>query len=321
MNAQTTLTRPLAWLGRHAGAAIAAGVFLGLLVPPLAALCRPLLVPAILLPFVVALLRVDRAAIAAGLRVPLLPTVAVAWVLLASPAIVAGAARALGLAEPLAAILTTAAAAPPIMAASALALLLGLDVALAVLATVAASALAPFTLPPLALHLAGLPLEFDALSLLVRLAAMVGGCFVVAALLRRALTPAWLDARADLLGGFAVLGLIVFAVGIMDGVAARLAREPGPVLGYLAAAFALNVGLQALTALAMSPFGLRAALTLGLLAGNNNLGLVLAATAGAATESFVLFVAVAQFPIYLLPALQRPLYRRWLHRHDHKAGA
>src|SRR5215217_165313 len=103
--------------------------------PPLAALCRPLLVPAILLSFVVALLRLDRGRFAAGLRAPLLPTVAVAWALLASPAIVAVAARALGLAEPLAAIVTTAAAAPPIMAASALALLMGLDVALAVLAT------------------------------------------------------------------------------------------------------------------------------------------------------------------------------------------
>ena len=315
------LAWPLAWLGRHAGAAIAAGVFLGLLAPPLAALCRPLLVPAILLPFVVALLRVDRGRLAAGLRAPRLPAVAVAWSLLASPAIVAAAAGALGLAEPLAAIVTAVAAAPPVMAASALALLMGLDVALAVLATVAASALAPFTLPPLALHLAGLPLELDAPSLLARLASMVGGCFALAALLRRALAPAWLDARGDLLGGLAVLGLIVFAVGIMDGVAAHLAREPGPVLGYLAVAFALNVGLQALTALAMSPFGLRAALTLGLLAGNNNLGLVLAATAGAAPESFVLFVAVAQFPIYLLPALQRPLYRRWLHRHGGDAGA
>jgi hypothetical protein len=49
----------LAWLGRHGGAVIAIGVFLGLLVPPLASLFRPLLVPAILTPFLIALLRID----------------------------------------------------------------------------------------------------------------------------------------------------------------------------------------------------------------------------------------------------------------------
>jgi BASS family bile acid:Na+ symporter len=183
------------------------------------------------------------------------------------------------------------------MASAALALLLSLDVGLAVLATVAASALAPVTLPPLALHLAGLPVALDAWALLTRLAVMVGGCFAAAALLRRALGPVRLEARRDALSGLAVLGLIVFAIGIMDGVTARLLAEPVLVLGFLAAATALNLGLQALTALVMLPLGRRTALTMGLLAGNNNLGLVLAGMAGAAPEPFVLFVAVAQFPI------------------------
>jgi BASS family bile acid:Na+ symporter len=312
----TLLEVPLGWLGRRAGGAIAAGVFLGLLLPPLAAWGRPVLVPAILLPFVIALLRLEPGRLAAGLRAPALPALAVAWVLLASPAVVALVTLQLGLPAPLDAILVATAAAPPITASAALAPLLGLDVGLAVLATVAASALAPVTLPPLALHLAGLPVALDAWSLLARLAVMVGGCFAAAALLRRALGPARLEARRDALSGLAVLGLIVFAIGVMDGVTARLLAEPVLVLGYLGAATALNLGLQALTALVMLPLGRRTALTMGLLAGNNNLGLVLAGMAGAASEPFVLFVAVAQFPIYLLPVLQRSFYRRWLDEHD-----
>ena len=50
----------LSWLGQHGGAVIAVGVFLGLLLPPLASLLRPLLVPAILGPFLIALLEHPR---------------------------------------------------------------------------------------------------------------------------------------------------------------------------------------------------------------------------------------------------------------------
>ena len=47
-----------------------AGVFVGLLLQPLAAALKPLLVPAILLPFIVALLRLDAARLRADLRRP-----------------------------------------------------------------------------------------------------------------------------------------------------------------------------------------------------------------------------------------------------------
>jgi BASS family bile acid:Na+ symporter len=53
-------------------------------------------------------------------------------------------------------------------------------------------------------------------------------------------------------------------------------------------------------------------LTLGLCSGNANLGLLLAAMADRAAVELFVFVAVAQLPIYTLPVIQRPLYRRWL---------
>lgn len=308
-------------LARHAGLAIAAGVFLGLLAPPLAALCRPLLVPAILVPFVIALLRLDWQRLVFDLRRPWLPLLALAWVLLLSPLLVAGLVAQLGIATDLAAILIVTAACPPLMASGALALLMGLDVGLAVLTTVTASALVPLTLPSLALPLAGLDLALDATSLLLRLAALVGVCFALATLLRRGLGAARIVRHGDALGGLAVLGLILFAVAVMDGVTARLLQAPAVVARLIIAAFALNLGLQVLTALVMAPFGRRRALTLGLLAGNNNLGLVLAATVDAAPGDFVLFVGVAQFPIYLLPVLQQPLYQRWLAAHDRPSDA
>ncbi|MEZ5864282.1 MAG: hypothetical protein R3D25_09535 [Geminicoccaceae bacterium] len=115
------------------------------------------------------------------------------------------------------------------------------------------------------------------------------------------------------LDGLAVLGFAVFAVGVMDGFTATALARPALVGGIVVAVFALNLGLQAITVAALLPFlPLRTALTAGLVAGNNNLGLILAAVIDSAPPAMLVFVATAQFPIYLLPIVQRPLYRRWL---------
>ena len=56
--------------------------------------------------------------------------------------------------------------------------------------------------------------------------------------------------------------------------------------------------------------GPRRALTVGLVSGNRNLALILAALAGSTNFDLLLFFAVGQIPIYILPALLAPLYRR-----------
>jgi hypothetical protein len=53
-------------------------------------------------------------------------------------------------------------------------------------------------------------------------------------------------------------------------------------------------------------------LTMGLCSGNANLGLLLAALADRAPLDLLVFIAAAQLPIYTLPVIQRPFYRRWL---------
>lgn len=303
---------PLAWLGRHATGAIALGVFLGVLAPPAAAAMRPLLLPAILLPFLVALLRLDWPGLRRDLARPLLPALAVGWILLGSPLLVAAVLAVVPAAADLEADMIATAACAPLMASGALALLLGLEVGLAVLATVAATALVPFTLPPLALGLAGLAVPLDPAALTLRLLVLVLPSFALAWLLRRWLGEAILGRSTDALAGLAVIGLVVFAIGIMDGVTTRLVAQPGFVAACLLAVTAVNVGLQAVTAAIFAGCGRRRALTLGLVAGNNNLGLVIAAMIDQAPADLLVFVAMAQFPIYLLPLIQRPLYRKLL---------
>mgnify|MGYP003548289968 CR=1 FL=1 len=73
--------RPLAFVGRHATKFMAGGVLIGFLVPPLAALAKPLLVPALVIPLALALLRLDWSAIAAARRRSGLVAALVVWIL------------------------------------------------------------------------------------------------------------------------------------------------------------------------------------------------------------------------------------------------
>ena len=51
---------------------------------------------------------------------------------------------------------------------------------------------------------------------------------------------------------------------------------------------------------------------MGLVTGNCNMGLLLAALPRGADPDVALYFAVAQLPMYMLPALVAPLYRRLL---------
>ena len=315
MKAVPILPRLLDLAGERATAVMALGVVLGVALPPLADLFQPLLLPALMLPFTIALMRIDVARLTDHLRRPLPVALAVVASLVVAPLLVAAIIAPLPLPPLLHSALVTQAACAPLFSAAALALLLGLAADQALVVTVLATALAPLTVPPLAFHLGGLAVPLDALDLTVRLVLIVGSGVVLARLSRYLLGKGRLARHRLRLDGIAVLGFAAFALGIMGDVAFETWRRPGLVALYLAAAIALNAGLQAAATLVFRPLvGLRSALTFGLCCGNNNFGLVLAAMGGAAPPDLVLFVALAQVPIYLLPGLQRPLYRRWFER-------
>jgi len=304
--------QPLVWLGRHGSSVIAVGVFVGLAIPPFAALLKPLLVPAIVGPFLVALIRLDWRRLSAHLSQPTATALALLWLLVLSPLLVHALAGALALAPALHGAMVLMAAAPPLMASGALALMLGLDVALAVVVTTLATALMPVTVPAIALHLLGIELDIALSVLMLRLGTIVGGSFVAALVLRRLLPPGFTQRHAAALDGVAVLGLLIFSIAIMDGATAMLLAEPRFVLACGLAVYGLNLGLQILGGMLFAWRGAHHALTLGLCSGNANLGLLLAALADRASHELLVFVAAAQLPIYTLPMIQRPLYRRWL---------
>lgn len=304
------MLRSLALLGRHGTWFLAGGLFIGLLAPPLAALVRPALSPFIFLLTVVSFLSIDWPALVAHVRRPGLLALMLAWSLIAVPVVTALACRLAGLPAGLTQGLVLWAAAPPLISVAAIALLLGLDGALALLLMVAATFLMPFTLPPLVLGLIGLKLGIGILPLMRNLMLFIGGAALATALLRRLIGAARLRRHALELSGVNVLLLLLFAIGIMDGVRDLILRQPGQVLLYAVSALAASLALQALSFLAFAFLPRVAALTVGLVGGNNNLAVVWANLGSAATPQLTLFFAAVQLPIYVLPAALKPVYRR-----------
>lgn len=293
-----------------------AGVFLGLALPDLAARLNPMLPAAVVALLVLSMLRIDWPSLRLTLGRPLVSALAVGWVLLALPALVWIATALLGLPDELRRSLVLVAAMPPILSAPALSLLLGLDAATALVTVVAATLLVPLTLPPMAALVLPPMGGSDAVAaiaeplvLFARLASVVGGALLVSLALRRLAGAARLARRAAEIDGIGVILLLLFAVALMDGVAGRIASRPQDVALYAAAAFAANLGMQVLGAAAFRRAGMRSAATIGFVSGNRNAALLLAVLPGA-EPALLLFVAVAQFPIYLLPSLLLPLYRR-----------
>jgi len=299
-------------LARHARAILAAGIFAGLLLPDLAALLRPLMEAAVVASLSLSMLRIDWPAIFAWGQQPLRAGAAVGWILLGAPALTLAAATLLGLPAGLAVALVFAAAAPPVTASPAFALLLGLDAPLALVILVVGTALLPLTLGPVAFWLLDLELSIGLGPFLLRVGIFIGIPFLVSGVSRAFVRRDWLDARAAGINGAIVLALVVFAVAIMDGVTARLLADPWTVAAFGGAAFVLNFALQALGTAAFLWMGRRQALTMGLSSGYRNMAIMLVLTAGIAGPDMWLYVAMAQFPMYILPMLTNPLYRRLL---------
>jgi len=301
-------------VSRHAASVLATGVFAGVLLPDLAAILRPWLPPAVAGLLFLGLLRVNLRDLVGHLsRIPTVALLCV-WLLLLAPVLVWAAVCAFGLARGLGTALILAAACPPIVSGPAMAMLLRLDAPLMLASVVSASLLAPFGILLVATHLIEVDLEVDTLQLFVRLAVLIGGCVAAALVVRWLAGSARLARHAGALDFASLVLLLVFAVAIMDGVGELLARDPMHVAWFVLVAFAANVLLQLIGSAAAGALGRRAALTVGFASGNRNMGVLLAVLPADSVPDVLLYFALAQIPIYVLPVMLGPAYRRWIGR-------
>ena len=296
--------RLLALLGRRGTLVLFFAVFIGVALPSLAAVLRLILFAA--------LLRIDWGQLRDVLRRPLLVGLLTAWMLCGSAVVSTLLLAAMPLPDSLETAIVLMATAPPILGAAAIALLLGLDGALLMVVGLLATLLTPFTVPPLALLLLGIEIEIGLFAFMLRLGLLVGMAFAAAWLVKRLAGKARLAAHGDAMNGLIVLLMVVFAVGIMDGVTAQAIADPSRVMIWTLAGLLANPLLQLLGSLVALRLGPRRALAVGLATGNCNMGLLLAAMPPEVDPGVGLFFAVAQLPMYTLPILQRPLYSHWL---------
>jgi len=312
------MNRVLAFLGRHAMTAMVAGVFIGLLVPPLATLMRPLLAPSVWLLLVVSLLRVDTREGLAHLSRPGRLVVLLFCFLVILPVGMQGLLSLTPLPPGLIGAMVLAAGSSVLISTPTFALLMGLDGAIILLVMLGTTLLMPVTLPTVALVLLGLELEMSSWELMGRLVFLVGSAVILAMVSRKVIGKVRLKARAEVLDGAAVVTLIIFAIAIMDGLAARLMAEPGFVLFVIAASFAVYTGLliatSAVLAIIVPQWGRRLNLSVGLASGARNLGVILAVMPANADPDMLLYFAAGQFPIYIMPAVLKPIMLRLVGR-------
>lgn len=285
---------------------LAFGVLLGLACPALADLVRPLMPVTIFVIVLGTLLRVDGGAVVATLRQPSLSVLLPAVVMVGCPLAIGITGHALGLPPEFALAIVLAVSAPPSSGTAAVARMLGLDAAVPLVVTVLSMVLAPVTVPLVAGWFGGL--EISALELALRLALLIGGAEGVAFLLRRHAAPV-LVARGDIVDGIIVTALVLFAVATMAGIPARIAADLPAAALCLVLAFACNIALQVAGAVLL-PGTLPQRLTVGLILGNRNVGLVWSALGAAASPRMALYFAATQFPIYILPRLIEILISR-----------
>jgi hypothetical protein len=192
---------------------------------------------------------------------------------------------------------------------AAFARMVGLDPELSLIATLVTTILVPLTAPPMVYGLIGVDLSISLHAFAGRLGLVVGLPLLLSMALRRAIGAARLAPHGPAVDGAVVWLVIIYGVGVMDGLAARLLADPWWVGQALAAAVVADFGLNLVTTVVLAPFGWRAAASAGMLSGNRNMALYLAVLPAAADPRLALFFALCQFPLFLSPFLLRPIYR------------
>lgn len=315
------LIAALSWLGRQGTRATAALVILGIALPSVGMLVRPYVSHAVFALLVISFLRIDVVRLAAYVRRPSLVLLAVTWSALAVPLLFAAAARLLALgpqSHELFIGLMLQGITSPMMAAPALAALMGLDATLVLITMVASTVLVPLTAPVFAHLLIGPELRIEPWALAHKLLFLLAGSAFSGVVLRKLIGAARIERYRQGIDGVNIIVLYVFVAAIMGGVAAGFAAAPGRTLLFTAIAFAASAALLIATVAVFWAAGRRRAVSLGFTVSQRNLGLMLAAAGSVLPEATWLYIAVSQLPIYLSPQLLKPCVK-WMRAHEEDA--
>lgn len=309
------LIAAIAWLGRQGTRALAASVFLGLAVPPLAAYVKPYLGETVFVLLLFSYLRTDPSAFRGYLKSPGLVIVAGLWLMLAVPLIFGTIYAFSGLRETLPAlyaIMILHIASAPITSSPAFAALMGLDVALSLVTLIVASAISPISTVAFSYWFLGTSL-FSPADLGIKLFFFFAASGVIASVIRRIVGQEWIARQSETIDGLNVITVFIFAIAAMDGVPQHVLADPLLALELLALIIAVTCALAGLSTFVFLRAGASRGLVIGLLAAFRNLGVIMAALGSTLPDLAWLYFALAQFPIFVMPALLKPLAKRLQH--------
>ncbi|MBH61978.1 MAG: hypothetical protein CL569_05920 [Alphaproteobacteria bacterium] len=304
------LDRTSQWMARHATKLMVLSILVGIGIPPLAATLRPFLAVIVWAILFLAMLQFDWEAVRGYLRRPLLMTLAVGWLVLATPLVLSPAVTAIGLPIGIAMALILSAASAPIMSTPVICSIIGLDAALSLVVLLLTTLVVPFTLPIIAIELLDLEIGLTTHELMWRLGTLIGSAMVLAVIAQRFLGAARLTAATPTIDSCKLIVLLAMAVALMDGIGALLLDRPVYILLIVALSFVANAGMQLF---AIAPFlavGKRPTLTIAFSAGNRNMAIILAVIPVGIMPDLELYLVLAQVPMYVLPSLLVPLYKR-----------
>ncbi len=311
----TGLTAALAWLGRQGTRALAASVFLGLAVPGLASYVKPHLGETVFVLLLFSYLRTNPTAFRRYIKSPRLVILATLWVMVAVPALLGTAYVLSGIRESIPALYTIMilqSAIAPITSSAAFAALMGLDVALSMTALIASSAISPLTTVAFSYIFLGTSL-FSPVELGVKLFFFFAASGAVAFLIRRVAGQPWIEHQREPIDGLNVIAMFIFAIAAMDGVPRNVIADPLFALELLVLIVVLTCALIGLSVLVFVRAGADKGMVIGLLSVFRNVGVIMAALGTTLPDLAWFYFAMIQFPIYLLPALLKPLARRLQH--------
>ena len=132
----------------------------------------------------------------------------------------------------------------------------------------------------------------------------------IAYAIRRVAGQDWIERQKEPIDGLNVIAVFIFAIAAMDGVPRHVMADPLFAVELLALIFVLTCALIGLSVLVFWRAGIDRRLVIGLLAAFRNIGVVMAAVGTSLPDLAWFYFAMVQFPIYLLPAVLRPLARR-----------
>lgn len=194
-------------------------------------------------------------------------------------------------------------AAPPLSSSISISIILGFNARLTLQVTLLSMLLIPF-LGPICFAVAGLQVDIGLMEMSLRIAAMIVGGFVLAILIQVIIGTDRISRNKNTFSGFAVIIMVIFIFPLFDGVATHIMAAPIQSLQLMLFALFLNFGGHLMTRwLARNITSDETASALGYMFGNRNISIYLAILPF--NPMISVFVAAAQIPIYMTPALFR----------------